>query len=316
MVMEQRFLPQTNDVSATGEPAVSVSTSDAFEDEAQETETVSDNEVEASALPALLENEGRMRRRDTSIAGGWMLAYFGTMAVALEQAGRDPASLLVRFGISCAIMSALGIGASAVTARNGRRRKARLVDAVSKSRSVAHVPALVRALLAVSHEVRHVTAEVLIELLPALTAGDAGILGNEERRILLHYLAISPGDAGYRALPELFSRKAYQRELNLRLAIVKALEQVGGAGELPAMERLARGLPTMKSASPVPDDLKAAALECLPFLRQRADEKRAEEQLLRASSASSLPNDTLLLPASAQSDAAPELLLRPGDKSG
>ena len=190
------------------------------------------------------------------------------------------------------------------------RRKRGLIDVLSGRHDIQQVVPLIQALRVENTSARNLTKEALTRLLPRLQASDSPLLGEAERRTLLRQLAISPNDHGYRDLTELFSRSAYRREVDLRVAILSALRQVGGPRELAAVVRLSRGLPTIHSASKVPIEVREAAKESLPFLQYRAGEQRASEQLLRASSIQDLRPDTLLRPAVSQPD-APDHLLRP-----
>ena len=150
----------------------------------------------------------------------------------------------------------------------------------------------------------------LTELLPAVKASDSGSIGVEERKILLRQLCIPPNDPGYRDPMELFSKVAYKRELEFRLSILKALEQIGGMQEVEAVERVARGQISALSASKFPDEIRKAAQDCLPYLKARSEEQRDASQLLRASSVNDLSGDALLRPASSPSETGSELLLR------
>jgi hypothetical protein len=87
----------------------------------------------------------------------------------------------------------------------------------------------------------------------------------------------------------------------LKIAALRALEQVGDETALPVVEKLA------KSAGDT--QVRFAAQECLPFLQQRADQVRVEQTLLRASGPGSSA-DVLLRPASNGAEAAPQQLLR------
>ena len=88
----------------------------------------------------------------------------------------------------------------------------------------------------------------------------------------------------------------------LTLAILRALQQIGDASAIPAVERLARSK----------FDVRSEAEECLEYLRNQADQKRQAQTLLRASdSAIATRPEHMLRPANPEIDAAPEQLLRP-----
>jgi hypothetical protein len=93
----------------------------------------------------------------------------------------------------------------------------------------------------------------------------------------------------------------------LVLAILKAFEQVGDQAALPTVQKLAAGEWQAAQDSAV----RAAAAECLPFLVQRIQQAGMSRTLLRPSDSLSLPDETLLHPAGASADTAPDELLRP-----
>jgi hypothetical protein len=90
-------------------------------------------------------------------------------------------------------------------------------------------------------------------------------------------------------------------------AALKALQQVGDEKSLPIVEMLSRG-DGMAAYYP---GLKVQAAETLPFLRQRVEQTRANQTLLRASAAEEAGADTLLraaMPTASADD--PAQLLR------
>ncbi len=310
--MEQRYL-SLEEAPLSTEPLTAYGRLSDLKDEAADTNvqpglTLS---ADASALMTLLQQEARSRRKDAQGSFVWSGAFVGIMLWLTNRSVADPSALIANLLLGFALMGAMGAGGCLRLYRRASRRKPLFLKALEQARDVKHVGLLIQALQVQSTPVRNLAKQALITLLPTLRASDAPLLGDSERAILLRLLSIPPNDPGYRDVMELFSQSAYQRELGLRVAILKALEQVGGAGELQVVERLARGLPTLKNSTfRFPKAIREAAKECLPYLRERADAQRASEQLLRASSTHALPEDTLLRPASAQSDAQPEQLLR------
>lgn len=79
------------------------------------------------------------------------------------------------------------------------------------------------------------------------------------------------------------------RDADLILAILRALEQVGDEKALPAVERLVEIEPYHK--------VGRAAEACLPALRQRVEQARLAQTLLRPASAPNAPSEVLLRPA-------------------
>jgi hypothetical protein len=116
---------------------------------------------------------------------------------------------------------------------------------------------------------------LLTQLLPRFRASDAKLLTETQHAALLRMLGRND------TAPEFF------------VAALKALEQVGDARALPVVENLALGRRFTADQRRV----QAAAGDCLPYLRIRCDQQRASQTLLRASSASGAPVDTLLRPA-------------------
>ena len=138
----------------------------------------------------------------------------------------------------------------------------------------------------------------LTELLPQMKASDAGLLTQAQRRMLNS--ALKNGFAG--KLNALLT-------LNYRLAILKALEQVGDASAIPVVAHLANG----KAQTANQKTLKAAAQECLPLLQNNLGGVEANKMLLRASSPESAAPETLLRPVEFTPDANPKQLLRAAD---
>ena len=133
--------------------------------------------------------------------------------------------------------------------------------------------------------------DVLIRLLPRLQASDANLLLPRHRKYLNQFLG---RDASW-----LYPNTASRAEL--KIAILRTLEQVGDKTSLPAVEKLAKSAANLQ--------VRLAAQDCLPFLQQRVDHSNTQQTLLRASGADAAP-EVLLRPASSGEEAAPEQLLR------
>lgn len=132
--------------------------------------------------------------------------------------------------------------------------------------------------------------ELLVTMLPRLTASDAKRISQLQRRSL------------YRALTASNRRV----DKNLKLAILKALEQIGDRGALPYVKRLATW-----SSDP---QLRSAANDCLPFLMADAEMFNRSNTYLRPSSATEIGTETLLRASdtvtSGSDSTPPEELLR------
>lgn len=164
---------------------------------------------------------------------------------------------------------------------------------LAKESDVHGVGALAEALEWPDTQVRRIAGNALISLLPQLRASDAGLLGPRQRECLHNVLKM---------------RNAAS-ESALMLAILKAWEQVGDASALPVVERLARSSALTNRQRRVRD----AALQCLPYLHNRADATRGHQTLLRASSPSEIaPVEVLLRPAQASVESDSGQLLRAG----
>ncbi len=135
----------------------------------------------------------------------------------------------------------------------------------------------------------------LTELLPQIKANDAGLLTKRQRKTL-NWLLTNGID--WAVGPAVF--------LNLRLAILKAWEQVGDAAAIPTVSRLANG----RARTADQKALQAAAQECLPLLQAHFCEAEATKTLLRASAPENAAPETLLRPVDFTPDTAPQQLLR------
>jgi hypothetical protein len=128
----------------------------------------------------------------------------------------------------------------------------------------------------------------LTRLLPRLQASDAHLLNQNRRAALL-------------------SRLKTTANTEFAISILKAYEQIGTEVELSAVEKLADG----KGLAKKKREVQQAAQECLSYLRVRVEAQRAQQTLLRASSATGTPADVLLRPASGVMETPPDQLLRP-----
>jgi hypothetical protein len=97
-------------------------------------------------------------------------------------------------------------------------------------------------------------------------------------------------------------------DINMTLAILKTLEQIGDEKAIPVVESVANRFVMIPRELPVYE----AAQACLPYLRLRAEQTKQAQTLLRASDASTVTTpDVLLRPAMATSSEIPsEQLLR------
>ena len=140
----------------------------------------------------------------------------------------------------------------------------------------------------------------LIELLPQMMASDTALLPPDARG-MIHQSLNAANDSRLVKLPV----------DDVRIAMLKALEQVGAASAIPVVEKLTQ----MKPRTPGQKRVKQAAIECLPMLRANCGDVEAARTLLRASHAEAARPDTLLRPASGAGQTAAQELLRPSDEN-
>jgi hypothetical protein len=194
---------------------------------------------------------------------------------------------------SNALLSLGGIGfvlmLRHLTASEKQTEAARMLARFDDVRAMG---ALIEALDWPEEQVRVAARLALLRLLPRLRASDATLLRPGQRASLYRYLKM---------------RNAH-RDVDFLLAILKALEQVGDASALPPVQRLAEGAGHTYNQRRV----RRAARECLPYLEARAEQQRASQTLLRASSAVATTPQMLLRPATGGNNAEPQQLLRPG----
>jgi hypothetical protein len=157
----------------------------------------------------------------------------------------------------------------------------------------------------------------LTRLLPRLKASDRMLFSPHQRDCLrqllragvlklpsYRYLQAEENASG--KVPPWYLRRI-RRNRGLMLAILKALEQIGDGEDLPIVEQLAAGAGMGQSAQ-----VRRAAQECLPYLRQRAEQERCSKTYLRAANAPPPPAETLLRAAHGGPETDPQQLLRAG----
>ena len=274
-----------------------------------------------STLVTMLQTEAHSRNRQTvGVLTASTALLLGIVLMVPRLAVSNPETFGFRLAICFAMLFGIGGVMTASLTRRSYRSKKSLTDHIARTSAKTQVGALVRALKVDGKAVKNIAKICLTDLLPTLNATDTDLLGERERDILIKTLAISPDDKGYRDLTELWSAAAKRREIEFRVAILKAYEQVGGAKELllvsrlaeeiPVVPRFARNLRAKRSINKMGPEIARAAAECLPYLQIRANEELASRQLLRASSADSGTERTLLRPSGAESDIPAEQLLR------
>jgi hypothetical protein len=158
---------------------------------------------------------------------------------------------------------------------------------------VAAVGILAEALEWPDTSTRESAIAALTRLLPQLNVDDAALLDEKQRACLYRMLQLQ--NAG--------------RYSDLMQAILQALEQVGDEAALGYVERLAHSQPTTERQNQV----KQAAVHCLPLLEEHIVATRSSRTLLRASAPERAGAAVLLRPASMGDTVVPEELLRAAD---
>lgn len=263
-----------------------------------------------SYLLPLLQAEARQVKRDTRNIFIILMVFMGGITLVVNRALMDGGNVTMYLSMTFAMLYLLTFAIIAHLSRCSYRRKHALAAELAKPQAIENIGTLIDALRIENTQVRNLSKRALTGLLPQLKASDSDLITDARRDRLIRLLTISPNDKGYRDLTELFSRSAYRREVDVRVAVLKAYEQIGGPKELQQVEKLAKGRINWQSASRVPEEIQQAASQCLPYLQERTNEQRASEQLLRASSGSAVPADILLRPSDERPDATPEQLLR------
>ena len=162
------------------------------------------------------------------------------------------------------------------------------VLALAKSSDVRAVPFLLEALSYQQLEVKVAARKGLITLLPKMHIEHANLLTEAHRTLLYRYLQKDDSD--------------------LQVAILKALEQVGGESSLSAVQRILDDPKHYKSLQ-----LQEAAAECLTYLQIHIGKVQNAQTLLRASQYTE-HQDELLRPAYHTDDTPSNELLRPKSK--
>jgi hypothetical protein len=191
---------------------------------------------------------------------------------------------------------------------HARSSMAAIVDGLDDARLV---PLALNLLAHPYAGTQEIAKKALLRLLPQLRAGDADNWTMEQRFTLRVILFDSPVS-----------------NIEMTLAVLKALEQVGDERDLPAIRKLMSMTTDSKvmSKSSVmawqrmverARHIRQAALECIPYLEIRAEEKKQAQTLLRASEASSTADSERLLRAAEAtgSETPAEQLLRPHSPS-
>lgn len=269
--------------------------------------------TEIERLQTRLSEESRQHRRVvnrqiTTVVGLGVLAGIATLLGV-----RDPGLLpyVITFLLFTVTVFLLTIDYSPKRRQHLRQRK-RMTDQLAASpegrndlRSIGpFIDAWGGAYGTGDRQTREEAAEALIDLLPQLKASDSHLLDATHRDMLCQLLNIRVENPLYKDVSELF-RPSRNTAVDLRVATLRAFEQVGDSKALPVVERLAKE----EVKSPGEKLIRDVARACLPALQQRVDQERQSKTLLRAADTTMSESDTLVRPAGSQTVA--ETLLRP-----
>ncbi len=200
---------------------------------------------------------------------------------------------------------------AAEVATNPKRKDA--ATALARARDPRATGVLAKAVRDGDSETKEVATKGLLSILPSLRASDRECIDAEGMAALISLLAWGEG----------LSVATSGADVDLKLAILRALEQVGDARAIPAVRKLLTpprvagfligGMDRMLKVGVGAklDAIHRAAAECLPYLEQRAEAERMRERLLRPAAAPTNAADILLRPAGGAPTTPDELLLRP-----
>ena len=142
-------------------------------------------------------------------------------------------------------------------ARKARRERNKRIQAVAEMNDAQIIGSLLEASQAGKSGIHKTARTALLKLLPALRASDSAALSVMDKQNMARTLNFNDAE--------------------LTLAILKALEQVGDASAIPAVQKMAKGRGDVSRDWQIME----SARQCLPFLEQSAENRQAAAQLLR-----------------------------------
>lgn len=187
-----------------------------------------------------------------------------------------------------------------------RKQMREMARALGESGSIRAAGALLDTFQQEDQKVHQAAKEGLTEILPRFQPADADLLTPAQRAALVRQLNLPLLHIGVKRGAS--ASAAYRRNVEFRIAILKALAQIGDESALPIVQRLA----CSEAKSDVQRRIQAAAATALPDLLLRVEQQHSHQTLLRASDASANEPESLLRAASGSSaKARPEQLLKP-----
>ena len=238
------------------------------------------------SLLAFLEEENRKRQRHRRYAFCLLPAYIVVLFIALRI---DQPVLF----IAVVLMGLIGINLKSEAEKRSKAQQSATLK-LTEWDDVRVVGPLAEELASPEQDIRFAAEMALISLLPRLRASDAYLLNTNQRHCLYYTLSGT-------------------RHIWLKIAILKALEQVGDSEAILYVERLAAG----EGAAEWSPEVRQAAIDCLPYLQERARHESSKQTLLRSADSTGATAKTLLRSANETSEINPEQLLRaPTGKEG
>ncbi|HZT42838.1 MAG TPA: hypothetical protein VFA07_11790 [Chthonomonadaceae bacterium] len=231
------------------------------------------------SLLAFLAEEKRKRKRRVRYSLCLLPVYIGVLFIAFRI--NQPVLFIAIF-----VMMLVGL-----TLKSEVEKKSEAQQYITRKLiewdDVRVVGPLAEELASLEQDIRFAAERALISLLPRLRATDADLLNTDQRHCL--YYALSG-----------------TRQIWLKIAILKALEQVGDSEAIPYVERLAAG----EGAAEWSPEVRQAAIDCLPYLQERTRQESTRQTLLRSADLAGAAAETLLRSAGETQETDPQQLLR------
>ena len=238
-------------------------------------------QIVTERLDEITERAKRVIRRTNTNILGLMLCFIITVCFFSLCGGPHNimwAKLLIAYGGAMIIALRLTLW---IVMQSGPRFDADEIARLGGARAVSPLCVTLDAPMPVKQ--RRAIHKALTLLLPQMKASEANLLTPLTRTRLYSWLSLN-----------LDGTFALYCPIDLRIATLKALEQVGDAAAIPVVERLAKRKARTRSRTLV----RQAAIDCLPMLRANCGEVEAARTLLRASQPETTDPKTLLRPAS------------------
>ena len=188
-----------------------------------------------------------------------------------------------------------------------RRTQRKLVQKLAQEEDLLSVRALIDALILEDAITKRTAKRALTRLLPRLDKIEDFHLGATRSTTLRRVFMLPLESALGKEISELF-KPVEAEDTAFRISILKGFALVGDEKCLSLMERIALG--DAKTEGEIA--IKRTAQECLPLFKERIEGQRAENTLLRASSAAG-GGEVLLRPSTELHGTSETELLRPLD---